>query len=356
MIRAFFTIVVPAMLAVLAGIWVGRAAAPADPPPPPPHAVRVGPANVVVPGDWNAASLRATGVADLAAGGAVAFETTPGLSEWAVMLFSRDVDPSLIPADLRRDLQGPVPQPARTKLAGLPAWSFRGLTTGSSGMRADVTVLPTTGGVLAVVCTNRVPATYGSVCPDDVESLTMRGERPLVPSRSLALQQTLPAVLNHLNRDRLEDRAQLSRARTPEAQALATRRLAAEHRAAARAIDAPAEAAGAPLARDLEAVASAYDRLAEQAQAESAAGFDTAGAAVEDAETVLAADVRGVARPAVASVRATTAATAPGPASDAPSGIPPLVFALLVLLAIVAGVATGSSDVASRLSSTSVWR
>jgi hypothetical protein len=359
MIRAFFAIVVPATLAVLAGIWLGRSAAPAGPQPPSPHPVRVGPAHVVVPGGWSAASLRSAGVADLAAGSAVAFETTPGMSEWAVMLFSPTVEPSLIPAELRREMHGPVPEPALTRLAGLPAWSFLGLATGRSGMRADVTVLPTTGGVLAVVCTNRVAATDGTPCPDDIESLTVQGERPLVPSRSLALQQALPAVLDDLNRERLEHRARLSSARTPEAQALAAGRLGAKHRAAARAIDAAAGPAGAPLVRDLEAVASTYDALKEQAQAESAAGFATARAAVEDAETVLAADVRGGSRPEVASVRATTAAAAPAPPSDPASGVTPLVFAVLVLLATAAGVATGSSGVASRLSrlsGTAGWR
>ena len=200
-----------ATLAVLAGVWLGRVAAPAQPQPPSPRMVSVGPARVLVPGDWDAASLRRTGVAGLDGERAVAFETTPGLSEWAVMLFARTAEPSLIPAALRAEIPGPVPAPARTRLAGSPAWIYRGLATGRSRLRADVTVLPTTAGVLALVCTSRLGLSGESLCAGAVEAITVPGASPLVPSRSLALQRALPAVLDDLNRDRLEDRTRRHR-------------------------------------------------------------------------------------------------------------------------------------------------
>jgi hypothetical protein len=345
-------IVVTATLAIMAGIWLGRIATPSEPPPPAPHLVSVGPARVLVPGDWNAGSLRRTGVADLTAGGAVAFETTPGLGEWAVMLFSRTFEPSLIPSELRRELRSPVPAPARTRLAGSPAWTYRGLATATPRLRVDVTVLPTTAGVLAVACTSRVPLVVDEApCAADVESLIVPGASPLTPTPSLALQETLPAVLDDLNRERLEDRADLRNAHTQAAQALAAGHLALDHRASARAIDAAAGKAGAPLARDLTAVANAYDSLQEQAEAGSATGFAAARADVEDAETVLAASVRDVRRPAVASVWRTIPAQAPETSSDPAPRVPWPVFALLIALAIAAGAVTGSSDLASR-----AWR
>jgi hypothetical protein len=342
-------IVLAGTLAAVAGFGLGRVAAPEEPRQPSPSAVSVGPARVLVPGDWEAGALRGTELPGLDGERAVAFETTPGLGEWAVILFSRTAEPSLIPAALRAELHGPLPAPARTRLAGSPAWRYRGLATGRSDVRADVTVLPTTAGVLAVVCTSGLTLSSNSLCAGDVGSVTVRGARPVVPSPSLALQQALPSVLDDLNRARVEDRATLSAARTPRGQALAAGRLAADHRASARAIGAAAGPVGTPLARDLTAVADAYDALRKQAETGSPGGFGAARAAVEEAETALRADVRAVAQPAPGPVSRTTAAPAAEPSSGPGSGVAPVVFALLIVLAVTAGGAAGLSGATWRL-------
>ncbi len=342
-------IVLAGALAALAGVGLGRIAAPEAPRPPSPNTVSVGPARVLVPGGWDPATLRGTGVTGLDAERAVAFETTPGLAEWAVILFSRTTEPSLIPAELRAELHGPLPAPARTRLAGSPAWSYRDLPTGQPDARADVTVLPTTAGVLAVMCTSGLTLSANNLCAGDVTLVTVTGARLLLPSRSLALQQALPAVLDNLDRARLQDRRTLSAARTPRGQALAAGRLAVDHRAAARAIRAAAGPAGTPLARDLEAVADGYDALQEQAKAGSRGGFAAARRAVEDAETVLEADVHAVPRPAPAPAPRTATARAAEPSGGSRSGVATGVFALLIVLAVAVGGAAGSSGATSWL-------
>jgi hypothetical protein len=342
-------IVLAGTLAAVAGVGLGRVAAPEESQQPSPSAVSVGPARVLVPSGWDPAPMGSTDVPGLDAERAFAFETTPGLSEWGVILFSRTTEPSLIPAELRKELQGPLPAPARTRLAGSPAWKYRGLATGRPDVRADVTVLPTTAGVLAVICTSGLTLSGNDLCAGDVESVTVRGARVLLPSPSLPLQQALPAVLDDLDRARLEDRAKLSAARTPEGQALAAGRLAADHRASARAIRAAAGSAGTPLARDLDAVAHGYDALREQAETGSRSGFAAARGAVDDAETVLQGDVRAVGQPAPAPVSRTAAAPASEPSGGLRSGVAPVVFALLIALALAVGGAAGSSGATSRL-------
>jgi len=338
-------LVVAAILAAAAGVGLGWIAAPEQPRQPTSSAVSVGPARVLVPRDWQATSLRRTDFASLDGLQAVAFETTPGLGEWAVILFSRTAEPSLIPAELRADLRGPLPAPADARLAGSAAWSYRGLATARPYVRADATVLPTTTGVLAVVCTSGLTLSDNKLCAADVESVSVKGATPVLPSPSLALQRALPAVLTELNRARLRDRATLSAARTPTEQALAAGRLAVDHRASARAIRAAGGPAATPLARDLTAVADGYDRLRKHAQSRSRDGFAAARAALEDAEAALQADVRAVPQPVPESVRRTAVERASGPRS----GAAPVVFWLLIALAVAAGGAAGSSGAASRL-------
>jgi hypothetical protein len=342
-------IILAGTLAALAGVALGRVAAPEAPRQPSPTAISVGPARVLIPGDWDAGALRKTELAGLDGERAVAFETTPGLGEWAVILFSRAAEPSLIPAALRAELGGPLPAPARTRLAGSPAWRYRGLATGQSDVRADVTVLPTTAGVLVVVCTSGLTLSTNALCAGDVESVTVRGARAVLPSPSLPLQQALPGVLDDLNRARLEDRAALNAARTAKGQVLAAGRLAADHRASARAIRAAAGPEGTPLARDLAAVADAYDALQKQAETGSQGGFGAARRAVEDAETALSRDVRAVPQPALGPGWRPVAAPAAEPSGDPGSGVAPAVFALLIVLAVAAGGAAGFSGATTRL-------
>jgi hypothetical protein len=339
------TVVVVGALAAWIGVRIGHVATPTHSGPPPAHVVSVGAARLAVPGDWRPVPLRKTGIAGLDARSAVAFETVPGMSVWAVAAFSPTIEPSLIPPELGGQLRG-APTPAGTRLAGWPTWTYRDVTVGRAGPQADVTVLPTTEGVLAVACTTPAESVVGASCASDVEAVAVRGATPLVPSGSLALELRLPSVLDALNRARLEHRASLSAARTHTAQALAAARLAAAHRVAARAVGGMAGPAGAPLLHDLSETASAYEGLRRAAHAASPAAFAAARGAVRAAETELAAGVRDVPRPTAVRVPRSGGPAPASPAATEPAsgGVPPLAFVLLMLLAGAAGVATGVSD------------
>jgi hypothetical protein len=343
-------VIVAGVLAALVGVWAGRVAAPPNPEPPPVRVVSVGAARLVVPADWQPARLRSTGIAGLDAEHAVAFER-PGLSLRAVAIFAPTVEPSLIPRELRSAFPGHPPAPRAARVGSWPAWTYH-LTAGSSGLHADATVLATTAGVLAIVCTTIVPSAADPGCAADVESITVGGAVALVPSRSLALELRLPTVLDGLNRARSRHRAALSRADTAESQARAARRLGADHRAAARVVRAAAGPAGMPLVRDLTGAAEAYHALGQAAAESSPAGFEAARAAVRQADAELARGVADVPRPITARATRTGSIVTVRQGHNVPSGsVPAVLFVLLMLLAAAAGVATGSSEVAPR-----IWR
>jgi hypothetical protein len=343
-------VILAGVLAALAGVWAGRVAAPPSPEPPPVRVVGVGPARLMVPADWRPARLRSTGIAGLDAEHAVAFER-PGLSLRAVAIFAPTVEPSLIPRELRSAFPGHSPAPTAARVGGWPAWTYH-LRAGSSGPHADATVLPTTAGALAIVCTTLVPSAADPGCAADVESVTVGGAVALVPSRSLALELRLPTVLDGLNRARSRHRAALSRADTAESQARVARRLGADHWAAARFVHAAAGQAGMPLVRDLTGAAEAYDALGRAAAESSPAGFEAARAAVRQADAELARGVADVPRPITARAARTGSTVTGQQGHNGPSSsVPAILFALLMLLAAAAGVATGSSEVAPRL-----WR
>jgi hypothetical protein len=348
---ALIAVIVTGALAAVAGAWVARIAAPAEPEHPPVRVVSVGPARLVVSSDWQPASLTSAGIAGLDAARAVAFDPAPGLSTRVVATFAPGAEPSLIPADLRSALSGPPPAPERTRLGRWPAWLYRDLLVSRSGRRADVTVLATTAGVLAVACTTRAGSTADLGCSPGVESVTVPGAATLIPSRSLALALRLPTVLDRLNGARSTDRTTLRAARTGASQALAARRLGADHRAAAHALRIVGGPAAAPLTRALSDVAAAYDTLSRAAQEASPAEFASAVTGIKRAEAVLASGVADVARPGMAPIaHARSAAPArQGQDSQASGGVSAIVSVLLIALAVAAGAATGSSGTATRL-------
>jgi len=348
---ALVAVTVAGALAALAGVWVARIAAPAEPEHLPVRVVSVGPARLVVPADWQPASLTSGGIAGLDVARAVAFDPAPGLPTRMVATFAPGAEPSLIPADLRSAFSGPLPAPERTRLGRWPAWLYRDLPVSRSGRRADVTVLATTAGVLAVACTTRAGSTVDSGCSSGVESVTVPGAATLVPSRSLALELQLPTVLDRLNGARSTDRATLRGARTSESQALAARRLGADHRAAAHTLRIVGGPAAAPLTRALSNVAAAYDTLSRAAQEASPAEFASTVTGIQRAEAVLASNVADVARPGMVPIAHTRSAAPARHGQDSPAsgGVPAIVSVLLIALAVAAGAATGSSGAASRL-------
>jgi hypothetical protein len=344
-------IVVAGALAILAGVWAAHIAAPSKPEPPPVRIVEVGPARVAVPAHWQRAPRHSAGIAGLNAERAVALDPTPGGSTRVLAVFAPTVEPSLIPRDLRSAFRGRLPAPSATRVAGWPAWVYRDMTSRPSGRRADVTVFATTAGVLAIACTAMATSAAVSGCASQVASVQVPGATTLLPSRSLALELALPAVLDRLNRARRRHRTALRGAHTGASQALAALRLGGDHRAAARSLLVAGGPAAAPLIRDLTDAADAYEALRRAAEAAAPPEFAAARAAVRRTDEELAREVVRVPRPASATHAASPAARPQGREDRASGGVPRLVFALLILLAAAAGAATGYSDAARRL-----WR
>lgn len=343
-LAAFLAVAAAGALAALAGSGAASVLRSAKPESPPGRIASVGRARLVVPTDWRTVSISSAGVAGLEAERAAVFQ--PASRPWTrvVVAFDPTVEPSLIPDELRSAavLTGPRP----TRVRGWPAWIYHADPARSGGRGGSVTALATTAGILAVACTSVAGQQAASDCASEVSSVTFPGARALVPSRSLALELHLPAVVDRLNRRRSKHRAGLNSARTNESQALAARLLGVDHRAAARSLRSLGGPAAAPLIRDLTNVADAYRALARAADDASPGEFASAATGIRHAEAVLTGGVAAVSRPQTAEVaaRVTTRQDLDG---SAPSGVPTILFALLTALAVTAGVVTGNSDALS---------
>ena len=295
--RALASVVVASLaVASLAGIVAGRSLAPRENVRLEPLVmVQAGTARLIVPADWQPATLRSAGVAGLDPRNTVVLEPYPGSSARVIATFARADHASLIPAVLRDLLRKRLPPPVATRLARWPVWQYLALLTRSGGRTADVTVIPTTRGVLAVACLRPV-AVVDAGCTPGVEAISVIDASPLLPSTSLASALQLPAVLRPLDRARVNGRTALEHAVSPAAQAAIARRLARAYSFAAVSLRARAGEAAAPLGQRLVGTSRAYGHLSAAAAEGSVARFHAASEEVDRAEA-------GVKR-AVARIRA----------------------------------------------------
>ena len=161
----------------------------------------------------------------------------------------------------------------------------------------EITVLPTTAGVLAIAClAPRFTFSAAAGCETALR-LTLNRARALVPAHDLGFKLRLGDVARRLDQVRVEQRVTLRRARTPRAQALTARRLAAAHAQAARAL--------APLARRgttarvvalLRRSSSAYGKLSRSATTKDRATFVLASRAIDEADDRLTLTLRALDR------------------------------------------------------------
>jgi hypothetical protein len=130
----------------------------------------------------------------------------------------------------------------------------------------DLTVLPTSAGVLAVACVAPRFAWSAAVgCAAAIKRVNVSGAAIFTPAANLSFRLRLPAVVAALDRARVSDREALRDARTRPGQARIAARLARAHRAAVAAVRPLAADQGAPLLLALQATGTAYDRLARAA-------------------------------------------------------------------------------------------
>jgi hypothetical protein len=274
-------------LGVGLGLWAGKekAAGPIEPLTST-RSVRAGAATLTVPSRWRILALQGGGTG----GSATALTPASGSPDRVIVTTGQAADRSLIPAQLRRLVRGLGRGPQAVNLAGHPAWRYAALPAQGSNGAIDVTVLPTTGGVLGIACASTGWSwSASSGCSSAIESVSIDGAKMLVPQEDLAFRLRLPGVLTALDQARVRDRAALGRAATATAQVQLAQALAREHLAAADALRPAASSAGTPLVDRLTDTARAYAELASAAGGSSASRFAAARRSVTAVEARLAA-------------------------------------------------------------------
>jgi hypothetical protein len=220
--------------------------------------------------------------------GGRSFAPTAGLPARALLVIGPAADPSLVPAALRAELPERLDAPRRTKVAGLAAWTYPPVRDDKRVLQ--VTVVPTTRGVLAVAC-SAPPSTWSVAlgCASGIRQAVPADGRALVPSADLAFRLRATDVLRELDVERVRGRKALVAAKRPAARTAASARLAGLHGDAASAL-APFAVAGATggTVAALRGAARSYGALARAAGSESRPRFVRARAAVRRADGALA--------------------------------------------------------------------
>jgi ATPase family associated with various cellular activities (AAA) len=237
-----------------------------------------GPLVVSYPSAWHTTSVSALALEDalvLAAGGSRGGTMVVGMS--------RGSGAALLPASFTSGVAKPVAgQPIR--LGSL--WFLRFQNLSADAGQESVYALPTNAGLVISVCR---PASSGFTSACERVLGAMR-TRPGVQALSIspAYARSLSDAIAKLNATRAAAASDLSAARTPTAQAVAERRLAAAHAHAASVIArieaGPAQAANAALASSLVATANAYSAMARAASGGDAGAYGRARAALAAAQ------------------------------------------------------------------------
>ena len=275
------------------------------------RAVTLGPVSLDVPLGWVPARSGASEVPGLSTG-AVAFATAPGLEALGIVSAEPPDAAALVAAPLRAILRGPLGAPRRVTLAGMPAWEYGELAV-SGDRTMEVTVAPTTAGVVTVTC---IAPTYAWVAADGCASGMSRSASDrahwLEPRSDLALALALPTALRELSAGRAELRAGLRAAATPRAQAGAARALASLYGAIASDLRpvAPPAGTGARLVSDLLATEAAYGRLGAAALAHDRSAYGAARKTIAQADERLSEDDRPLEGSAAAKARPSVTSSA----------------------------------------------
>jgi hypothetical protein len=311
-------------LAALAGVLAGGDRAP-ELRSPATRVARAGGLELRAPASW-------VRIAGSGGGERLVFALDNGPAR-AVAVVAPAASASLVPPSVAAMLSDELPPARTTRFAGRRAWLYAALPTRSGGL-ADITVLPTSRGVLLLACTaprSAWPAARG--CASAVAAASVRGATSFVPAADVALRLNLPDRLVALDAERVRDRAALAQAATPAVQARVAARLGEAHLSAARSVRPVAGQAGADLVSRLERAGSAYQALGRAALA--GAGFPAARTQVGAAEAQLGRALDDLALEPPATQRA--AAPSPVASSEAPGTLIALLGALgvgvVVLLA-----------------------
>jgi hypothetical protein len=203
-----------------------------------------------------------------------------------VALLAAD-DQALVPAALVEQADGGLPLPEKARVVGLDARAYRGVRAGDKVL--DVYAIPTTRGVLTLVCTARGDAAEAPTwCLNGLDQITVEGARPLKPDAGTAYRMRAPDTLKTLDTSRVSERVALRRAKGPVGQERAARTLWRAYAGAAEEL-APLAPEGAPalVVSSLRSTARAYRALGNAADRRSKRAWARAKTAVSKAERTL---------------------------------------------------------------------
>ena len=212
-----------ALLAAVGGWFVADriAADPATPEQPVSKLLDAGPARLRVSSGWERAP-RPPALPGLA--GAPAWTPYAGLGTTVSVALVPADDPALVPSALVREADGGLPRAEKARVVGLEARAYRGVRTGDTVL--DVYAIPTTRGVLTIVCAARSGGPDAPTwCLNGLDQITVSGARPIAPDAGTAYRMRVPVVLKELDDVRVRQRVALRRSKGPKGQRRAARTL-----------------------------------------------------------------------------------------------------------------------------------
>jgi hypothetical protein len=221
--------------------------------------------------------------------GAPAWTPYAGLATTVSVALVPADDPALVPAALVKAAEGGLPKAQTARVVGLQARAYRGVRTGDAVL--DVYAIPTTRGVLTIVCAARNGGPEAPTwCLNGLEQITVDGAKPIAPAAGTAYRLRAPSTLKRLDAARVRQRVALRRSQGPVGQEQAARTLYKAYGDAAAELAPFAAASGEPSARVVAALrdaARAYRALGDAAQRRSQRAWARARTAVSRAERTL---------------------------------------------------------------------
>jgi hypothetical protein len=244
-----------------------------------------GPARLRVSSGWERAS-RPPALPGLA--GAPAWTPYSGLGTTVSVALVPADDQALVPAALVREADGGLPRAEKARVVGLEARAYRGVRTGDTVL--DVYAIPTTRGVLTIVCAARSGGPEAPTwCLNGLDQITVSGARPLTPDAGTAYRMRAPAVMEELDDVRVRQRVALRRSKGPKGQRRAAHTLWKAYVSAAGELSllAPKGEPPAEVVASLRDTGRAYRRLGDAAQRRSRRAWARARTVVAKEEKTL---------------------------------------------------------------------
>ena len=249
-------------------------------------------ASLSLPEGWE--RLRRSGVPGL--------ERTPGAralySDVAIDTRVPD-EPSLLPGSVLRALGVEAPEPELIRSGRNLVWAYHlpGLQDSTRITRITALVLPTTLGVVSIVCVaDKVLSPFDAAdCEAALAALELaRGAAPLRPVPELAVRLTAGPAIARLDKERSAARRALASARSPVRREALASRIAAAYATAAQRLGPLARGAARPLPRALGELAREHRALARATARRDAPSARRAGRAIDRGERALAAQLAAV--------------------------------------------------------------